>query len=187
MIRVIGGSAKGRRLSSIRDITVRPTSEKVRGAVFDILQGYFPFKRAVDIFAGTGAMGIEALSRGVAETVFIDSNPDVVSLIRKNLEKCGFSAKAKVLKMDAINAIELFINKGERFDLIFIDPPYDDSLTLRVLERIDTNGILSPGAMVVSESSKRMVIEGKLNSIELFKRKRYGDTVVSFYRTVSEG
>jgi 16S rRNA (guanine(966)-N(2))-methyltransferase RsmD len=187
MIRVIGGSAKGRRLSSFRDLTIRPTSEKVRGAVFDILQVYFPFKRVVDVFAGTGAMGIEALSRGVMEAVFVDSNPDVISLIRRNLEKCGFSARAKVLKMDAVNAIKLFISKDESFDLVFIDPPYDDSLTLRVLEHIDTNGILSPGAIVVSESSKKTVIEGELSNIELFKRKRYSDTVVSFYKTVSEG
>ncbi|MFQ5586492.1 MAG: 16S rRNA (guanine(966)-N(2))-methyltransferase RsmD [Thermodesulfobacteriota bacterium] len=181
-MRVIGGSAKGRRLVSLRGLTIRPTSEKVREAVFDILQGYFPCERILDIFAGTGAMGIEAMSRGAGEAVFIDANRRVASLIRENLERTGFSQRAKVLQMDAVDAIKLLSSRRERFDLVFIDPPYENSLIEKVLTCIDHDGLLTAGGVAVSESSRKRGDQGKLATLTLFKKRGYGDTVVSFYK-----
>ena len=181
-MRVISGVARGRRLATFKGRAIRPTSDKVRAAVFDILHGYGPFTRALDIFAGTGAMGIEALSRGVQEVLFIDSSRDSAALIRENLDRTGFSAQGKIMQTDALVAINLLAARRERYDLIFIDPPYDNTLNGKVLSAIDHYGLLDGGGIVVAESSRKSEERVHLAGLECFKEKGYGDTMVTFYR-----
>jgi len=181
-MRVIGGECKGRRLAPVKGLSTRPTSDKVREAVFDILQGRFPCARALDLFAGTGAMGIEALSRGAFEACFVDSDGAAIAVIHRNLDACGLEGRAKVLKRDVRGALRLLAGRGGGFDLIFIDPPYASSLAGEALREIDGLGLLSPGGTVVVESSKRTLMpDTGLRKMELVDQRSYGDTLVSFY------
>lgn len=188
-MRIVGGTCKGRSLSSFKGLLIRATSDKVREAVFSILfhyaEGGFPatFKRTLDLFAGTGAMGIEALSRGSAEAVFVDKDPKSAAIIQKNIELCGFSDRAGIVRKDAIDAVRLFSRKGEKFNLIFIDPPYASNLTFETLKEIDGQGLLSAGGIVVAETSKRTPLELTPDnfSLTLVDERRYGDTLVYFF------
>ena len=198
-MRIVGGTAKGRRLYTIKGLLIRPTSDKVREAIFNILGIDFHYKRVLDLFAGTGAMGIEALSRGAESAAFIDNNASAIRIIKKNLDICGLIERDNVIKMDVIKALQpstFMLGKG--FDLIFIDPPYEAGLTGRVLEMIDKNKILADGGIVVSEISKRTVgwavptknIGNNKNGghsppyyrLCKFDTRQYGDTVVEFYK-----
>ncbi|MDP2688861.1 MAG: 16S rRNA (guanine(966)-N(2))-methyltransferase RsmD [Deltaproteobacteria bacterium] len=180
-MRVIGGKCKGRRLAAVKGASTRPTSDKVREAVFDILPREFPFRSVLDLFAGTGAMGIEALSRGAQDAAFVDMDAPAVQVIRKNLSACGLAGQGRVYRRDARSALRSFARKGERFDLIFIDPPYDSSLVEETLKDIDRAGLLSLGGVVVAETSKRTPVAAELSSIGLVDERRYGDTLVYFY------
>lgn len=179
-MRIVGGSFKGRRLSSFKGMDIRPTSDKVREAIFNILPREFPFKKVLDIFAGTGAMGLEALSRGADDVAFVDSGAEAISIIKKNIEACG--ARARVYRSDALASLRQFSRKGERFDLIIIDPPYSSTLLRESLEEIDRNGLLAPEGVIVAETSKRIKLEADLKGLELFDERRYGDTIVYFLR-----
>lgn len=182
-MRVVGGACKGRRLVSFKGLRIRPTSDKVREAVFNILSEGFParFIKALDLFAGTGAMGIEALSRGSKEVVFIDNDPKSAEVIEKNLSLCGLTDSARVYKRDALTAISILSNRGERFDLIIIDPPYDSTLTTDALKSIEEKGILNPGGVIVAEASKRAHLEFVTEGLSLFDERRYGDTVIYLF------
>lgn len=181
-MRVIAGVCKGRRLAPVKGLSTRPTSDKVREAVFDIMQGRFPCRKALDLFAGTGAMGIEALSRGASGAVFVDSDGASVAVIRRNLDACGLAERALVLKRDVKSALRLLASKGESFDLIFIDPPYASSLAVDALREIDASGLISPGGIVVVECSKRNPAPPfEMEHIELVDERSYGDTLVRFY------
>ncbi|CAG0971400.1 cobalt-precorrin-6B (C15)-methyltransferase [Anaerolineae bacterium] len=165
---------------------IRPTSDKVREAVFNILPMEFPFKRVLDLFAGTGAMGLEALSRGAMEATFVDSGSEAITIIRKNIESCG--AEARVYKSDVKASLKQFSRKGEKFDLIIIDPPYSSTLLREALEAIDSGGLLDSGGVIVAETAKRMALDADLKALELFDERRYGDTSVYFLRArESEG
>lgn len=180
-MRVVAGSSKGKRLSTLKGLSIRPTSDKVRESIFNILGQGFHFNHVFDLFAGTGAMGIEALSRGAEGAVFVDKDNSAVNLIKKNLDICGFEDRAKVIKMDVIQALNI---KHLAFDLIFIDPPYEAGLTDTVLKLIDRSEMLAKDGVVVSETSKRIISKPVLSNLVEFDKRQYGDTVVTFYKNV---
>jgi 16S rRNA (guanine(966)-N(2))-methyltransferase RsmD len=182
-MRVAGGTCKGRRLASFRGRSIRPTSDKVREAVFDMLPGYPGCAGGggvLDLFAGTGAMGIEAMSRGAARAVFVDSDAGAVAVIRKNLDACGLS-NAVVMRADALAAIRALSRKGEGFSLIFIDPPYGSPLAEAALAAIDASGVLAPGGVAVAETSRRSPLEAAFKNLKKRDERRYGDTIVYFF------
>ena len=119
-MRVITGTARGRRLKELQGMETRPTTDKVKESLFSIIQFDIEGRRVLDLFAGTGQLGIEALSRGAAEAVFVDRRPDAVRLVQENLALCGFTDRARVKSGDALT----YLKSGEKFDLIFLDPPY---------------------------------------------------------------
>ena len=180
-MRVIGGAYKGRRLASFTGLDIRPTSDKVREAVFNILAHGASFRRVLDLFAGTGAFGIEALSRGAEEVVFVDGNPKAITLIKKNIESC-LASGASVHKQDAFDAIKTFSRLERRFDLIFVDPPYAAGLLDDLIEAIDVSGILNDDGVIIAESSKRAPLARHLKRLDIFDERRYGDTVIYFIR-----
>lgn len=180
-MRIVSGTFKGRRLSSFKGMDIRPTSDKVREAIFNILPREFPFKKVLDLFAGTGAMGLEALSRGAIEAAFVDGNAESIAVIRKNLEACG-AHQARVFRSDAAASLRQFSRKGEKFDLIIIDPPYSSTLLKESLETIDREGLLAPGGVIVAETGKRMGLVAGLKALEVYDERRYGDTVVYFLK-----
>lgn len=178
-MRVIGGVARGRVLKAFKGLSIRPTPDRVREAIFNILPDPSG-KDILDLFAGTGAMGIEALSRGGEQCVFVDKNPVSIRVIKRNLEICGFMNRATILQMDVGKALRSLGKKGGRFNLIFIDPPYQTSLMGETIMAIEDAGLIQSDGIVVAESSKRMVWEGGLKRLKLIDRRVYGDTVVTF-------
>ena len=147
-MRVITGSARGRRLKTPEGMDIRPTTDNVKESVFNILQFDIEGRRVLDLFAGTGQLGIECLSRGAREVVFIDQSRDAVKIIKENLKTCGFSAP--VLQQDAL----AYLNGCGKFDLILVDPPYDAGLYETVLDKINSFDILSDGGIILCESRR---------------------------------
>ena len=180
-MRVVGGIKKGRRLASFTGRSIRPTSDKVREAVFNILPRDFPFKKVLDLFAGTGAMGIEALSRGAGDAVFVDNDRVSIGVIKKNIEACGLESAARIIKKDALDAIRSLSKRGEKFDLIFIDPPYESALVEKSIRAVDEEGILSADGFLVAETSKRAPVSLELSNLERVDERSYGDTLVYFF------
>ena len=179
-MRIVSGTFKGRSLATPRGMDIRPTSDKVRQAIFNILPREFPFERALDLFAGTGAMGLEALSRGAREVTFVDSGAEAIALIKKNLESCG--VEARVYRSDVQASLKQFSRNGEKFDLIIIDPPYSTTLLREALEAIDRDGLLALEGVIVAETTKRNALEADLKALEVYDERRYGDTVVYFLK-----
>lgn len=187
-MRVVGGRLKGRRLFSSRAASLRPTTDKVREAVFDILASRLRLEglRVLDLFAGTGAMGIEAMSRGASGAVFVEKDRSAVSVIRKNLEVTRLAESAVVINRDASGAIRALTAKGERFSLVFMDAPYDTPLTAGTIEELATSSILGPGAIIVAETSKRTELDAT-EGLELTDKRRYGDTALWFFTAAASG
>lgn len=178
-MRVIGGEFRGRRLSTPLGGKIRPTSDRVREAIFDILGPVWTFQRVLDLFAGTGSLGIEALSRGSQDAVFVEQGKGALTVLRGNLKALGLKSRSWVLPLATKRGIAILGEKGEVFDLIFMDPPYGKGLVGRTLEEIARAGILAPTGVVVAEHSTREVIFPPLG-LALAQQKRYGDTAVSF-------
>lgn len=147
-MRVITGTARGRKLCEPKDMSVRPTADMVKEAVFSIVQFDVPGRRVLDLFAGTGQLGIEALSRGARECVFVDNAPQSLALVRKNLALCGFSGE--VVRVDARS----YLARCGKFDLVFIDPPYHAGLYDDVLDAVFQFDILNDGGIILVESMR---------------------------------
>lgn len=186
-MRVIAGTAKRRRLLGPPGRSIRPTADRVREALFNILAVRVPGARFLDLFAGTGSVGIEALSRGAARVVFVERNERAANLIRKNLRRTGLAdARAVVYPQDALAALNILARKGERFDLIYIDPPYRKGYELKALVQIAGKGLLAPGGLAIAESDWRDGLPEEIGALNLWRRERYGDTLLSFYTCEEE-
>lgn len=177
-MRVITGTAKGRRLETLpgEDI-IRPTSDKIKGAAFNSIQFDIEGRRALDLFAGSGQLGIEALSRGAGEVFFIDSNRDAVKIINKNIESCGFLDNSRVFNTDALSFLK---TTKYKFDIIFIDPPYNSGLTQTSL-KLSLN-VISDGGIMVVETSINENLPYEIGSFKTEKVGRYSKTKLSIYR-----
>lgn len=183
-MRVIGGRLKGRKLGSFKGLSIRPTGDKVREAVFNIISrpgDAFAFRRVLDLFAGTGAMGIEAVSRGAQEAVFVDADPASITVVRKNLTLCNI-VDARVYRGNASEAVNRFAMKHEEYDLIFIDPPYASTLAADTLKAVDSSNILSGDGVCVVETSKRTPLDVDLKRLLLADERHYGDTLVYIFK-----
>ena len=145
---MITGLARGRRLKAPKGDVVRPTTDNVKEALFNIIREDVEGRRVLDLFAGTGQLGIEALSRGAREAVFVDVSPESLKIVRENLALCGFTAQ--VIQSDAVR----YLRSCNKFDLIFVDPPYDAGLYESVLETINLFDILSEGGIIITEARR---------------------------------
>jgi 16S rRNA (guanine966-N2)-methyltransferase len=184
-MRIISGTAGGRRLHTPKDRRIRPTSDRVKEALFSILTvllGSFSGKRVLDLFSGTGNLGIEALSRGAAATLFVDDSREATLLVQKNLDLTGLSVRGRVLHTDAFAALKQLDMQGEPFDLVFLDPPYRDGLAARALELLAGSGLLASGSVVVAETDAREDLPETCGSLCRFDERRYGDTALLLYR-----
>ncbi|MDY6832009.1 MAG: 16S rRNA (guanine(966)-N(2))-methyltransferase RsmD [Thermodesulfobacteriota bacterium] len=186
---VIGGTLKGRRLFSPTGMAVRPTSGRVREALFSIFMHETPGATVLDLFAGTGALAIEALSRGAARAVLIDNTPAALAVIQKNIQACGLQAAARAIRHDAAQDLACLPSLGMAFDLVFMDPPYKSGAIGRILENLRASRTLLPGAWVAAEHSHRTTAEAAAcdgRDFTLTDQRRYGKTVVSFFRYMVE-
>jgi 16S rRNA (guanine966-N2)-methyltransferase len=179
MIRIISGLYKGRRLKLVPSPSVRPMQDKVKGALFNIVQDRLEGTRCLDGFAGTGSVGLEALSRGAETVVFVDEFYPAIKVIRSNIATCGAEDKAVVVHREFNRAVIDLANKQVVFDLIFLDPPYkllEERNPLRVIRK---RGILKPGGLIVLRHYYR--VKPKLGDFDLERRVALGDDVLSFF------
>lgn len=156
--------------------------DQVRSALFNILGDLVREGRFLDLFAGTGSVGMEALSRGASFAVFVDESREAVTIIERNLEELGLSPRAEILQDDVFRALERLQRRGERFDLAFLGPPYGQNLAHRTLERLGELRLLGDEAVVVTEVFKKEALEDRYGSLRLVDERAYGDNVLKFYR-----
>jgi 16S rRNA (guanine966-N2)-methyltransferase len=180
-LRVISGKCKGKKLFSLEGLSLRPTSDRVREAIFDILQKFPPGEKVLDLFAGTGALGIEALSRGARKAVFVEGSTRSCGVLRKNVEACRLSDQAEVVAWEVQKGLKVLEERGDSFDLIFLDPPYGKGLAYRTLESLSRSHILSVNALIVAEHSPDEDL-ASVPSLERIDWRQYGRTEVSFFR-----
>lgn len=178
-LQVVAGSARGSILRAPRSRGVRPTSSRVRGAIFNILPPQVVSgARVLELYAGTGALGIEALSRGARWVDFVEQDPEMCRLIRGNLESAGMGDRAHVYRSTAKKALSFL---QEPYDLALMDPPYGSGGVEGTLARLEGSGLLKDEAVVVVEHAARTPMEARSGRLALSATRRYGDTAVSFY------
>jgi len=180
-VRVVGGEFKGRQLSVTKGRRIRPTSDRVREAIFDILGPVWTFEKVLDLFAGTGSLGIEALSRGAEEAVFVEQGKGALTVLKGNLKALGLKSRSWVLPLTAKRGITVLAERGEVFDLIFMDPPYGKDVVGKTIEEITQGSILASTGVIVAEHASRDRILPPLG-LALSQQRRYGDTAVSFFQ-----
>ena len=178
-MRVITGSAKGVRLKTPDGLKTRPTSDRVKEAVFSIVQFEIEGSRFLDLFAGTGQMGIEALSRGAVSAVFVDGWKDACQLVRDNLKLARLSEKAKVVNSDYLSYLK---NCREQFDIIFLDPPYAEIFLENSLNKISEIDILSDRGIIICERPAEKQLDLDISGLQRWKDYRYGKTWITVFR-----
>lgn len=179
-LRIIGGHLRGKRLIAIEGRDIRPTADRVREAVFNILRAHILDANVLDIFAGTGALGIEALSRGAAWAGFVEKLPGALQILRRNLQACGLEKRARIYPCDARRDLESLVPAPPPISLILMDPPYGRNLIETTLRTLQRGGSLSEGALAMVEHSVDEPLPVDLSEFQLMDQRRYGKTLVSF-------
>jgi 16S rRNA (guanine966-N2)-methyltransferase len=181
-MRVISGKAKGRRLIAPKGSAIRPTADRIKESLFNILPRDFSSRKILELFAGTGNVSIEALSRGAESALLVDASERSARVIRENLRRLELSDRAQVWVMPVRRALNAVARQGQKFDIIFLDPPYDQKLVGRSLELIASINPIYPSAVVVAEHSVREMLKPSYGFLSLNDQRRYGDTLLSFFR-----
>ena len=181
VLRVISGTKKGYKLKGPKGKDTRPTEDRVKESLFNIL-GYINEESVVlDLFAGSGSIGIEFLSRGAKEVYFIDKSYLSIKTIKENLAHTNLEGRAKVIKNDAIRSIKLLGNQQIKFNYIFVDPPYGQGLIIKVIENLWSQGILAKEGIIVIEHEKELELKDNIYSLKRVDIRNYGDKSLSFY------
>ncbi|MBQ6235954.1 MAG: 16S rRNA (guanine(966)-N(2))-methyltransferase RsmD [Clostridia bacterium] len=174
MVRIIAGTARGRKLETLEGMETRPTLDRVKEAVFGSLQFRIPYARVLDLFAGSGNLGLEALSRGATHVVLNDRNPACIAIIRRNIQTLGFSETAGTMNLDYAAAIEQLSSEGEAFDLAFLDPPYREGLSEDAVRRLFESHLILPGGTVVLEHAAELAPKDMAGVYRVVRTKRFG-------------
>ena len=179
-MRIIGGSLRGKNLASLSGRSIRPTADRLRESIFNIIAERVSNAMVLDLFAGTGALGIEALSRYASAAVFIDNSRVAVTVIYRNLEMCRLLDRARVILSDVTRGLDRIPMPRQRYDLVFMDPPYDRGFVQNGLDLLRRNPILAPGHCLILEHSLHEPLPFGLEGYVLHDQRRYGKTLVSF-------
>ena len=182
-MRVITGSARGRRLKELEGMETRPTTDRVKEGLFNVLQFDIEGRRVLDLFAGTGQLGIECLSRGAASAVFVDKRPDAVKLIRENLKLCDLTDRARVVAGDSM---EFLKSVREKFDLVLLDPPYQAELLEAAIAHIARHDLLAPHGMMAAEHPADKTLPALSAPYRMGRTYRYGKIAVTIYHRDGE-
>jgi 16S rRNA (guanine(966)-N(2))-methyltransferase RsmD len=177
-MRVITGSARGAKLKTLEGLATRPTSDRVKEAIFNIIQFDIEGRKVLDLFAGSGQLAIEALSRGAAHAVLVDQSGDAVKVIRDNLKKVKFDQSTTVIQSDYLRYLSTV---REQFDIIFLDPPYAENFLENALRKISEIDILTEGGIIVCERSREKVLPARVGNLICSKDYCYGKTAVNLY------
>jgi 16S rRNA (guanine966-N2)-methyltransferase len=179
-MRIISGTCRGRKLVPIQGLDIRPTSDRIRESIFNILGHRTRLARVLDLFAGTGALGLEALSRGASHAVFVDRSETACHAIRQNIDRCRFSEQATLIRQDLFVPWSHPAMTSSRFDLIFLDPPYGRDYVTQTLELPGFSDLLSENGIIVAEHDSRETLPPSLGGLDIFREKKYSRTTVSF-------
>jgi 16S rRNA (guanine966-N2)-methyltransferase len=186
-MRIIGGEARGRPVRLPGGCRIRPTADRVKKSLFDILHSVTE-KSFLDLFAGSGNVGLESLSRGARFAVFVERDVRLVEAIRKSLTQLGFSQRAEVIAADAERGLGRLVQRKERFDIVFADPPYEEGLATETLKWLEREDVLAESGIIVLQHSIREMPQGlQIRAMLVTDQRRYGDTVLSFLTKKSRG
>ena len=179
-MRIISGTSKGRKLVTPKKYSLRPTSDRVKESLFNILASEIEGKVVLDLFAGTGNLGIEALSRGARKVIFVEKGRQALRLIQANLNQFGLEDRSEILPKDVNRAIGILKQRGECFDLILMDPPYEKGLIQRTLMKLNSHQIYHRDSILVIEHNRREPLPHILDGWNLIRQQKIGDTLLSF-------
>jgi 16S rRNA (guanine966-N2)-methyltransferase len=185
-MRIISGTSRGRKLATPKSQSLRPTSDRVKESIFNILREEVEGKKVLDLFAGTGNLGIEALSRGAKKAIFVEKGRQALRLIQKNLNQSGFEDRSEIIPKDVNRAIGVLNQRRESFDLIFMDPPYEEGMINRTLMKLNSHQIYHKGSILIIEHDRRESLPNIMEGWNLIRERRIGDTMISFL-TSEEG
>jgi 16S rRNA (guanine966-N2)-methyltransferase len=180
-LRVIAGIARGRKLKAPKGVNTRPTTDKIKESMFNIIQANIEGRDVLDLFAGTGALGIEAISRGASSAIFVDSDIYACKTIIENLTALGFDINAVVMRKDILLALKALSKESKSFDLIFMDPPYGSGLELSTLLDLVKFNIIREGGIIVIEHSSKDALPQNVGPVKQLKEREYGTTKLTFY------
>lgn len=181
-MRIISGLKRGRKLISFNGDAIRPTTDRVKESIFNLIQGYVPGSVVLDLFGGSGALSLEAISRGANHATILDKDKRSIEIIKKNIEITDFSDKTDVKHQSA----EAFVESvGKKFDIIFLDPPYNKGFVIPILESVSENELLNDDGIVVLESDF-CDDHGEVPGLEIIKQKKYGRTYITIYKKMPE-
>lgn len=181
-MRVIAGIAKGRPLKAVPGSGTRPTTDKVKEAIFSRIGPFFEGQFVLDLFAGTGGLGIEALSRGAEHAIFVDKEAASVQVVRHNIAQCGFESKTEIYRNAADRALKALTKREIRFDLVFLDPPYKLKWIPSLIELMDEYRLLSEEAQIVCEHPSEDSLPNLIGALHKTNDTAYGDTTVTLYK-----
>lgn len=178
-MRIISGNFKGRKLKTLEGMNTRPTADRIKESLFNILGSKVYDSKVLDLFAGSGALGLEALSRGACFCVFIDSSKDAISIVKDNINLCKQENNSKIINKDYLVALK---SLEDKFDIIFVDPPYSKGIEISVLENINT--MLSEDGIIIIETDKADIPPDNINGLIKYDARKYGRTLISFYKHI---
>ncbi len=181
-MRIITGIAKGRRIEAPEGEGTRPTADKVKGALFNILQTKVIDATVLDMFSGTGNLGLEALSRGSRNCIFIEKDHKAFTILKKNIESLGFQESCEAYRQDAFTAIEKLSRRNIFPDIIFLDPPYGKEMIIKAIEEISRLEILEHNGIIVSEHDETDNLPERIGGIEAYRTEKYGRTRLTFWK-----
>jgi len=184
-VRIVAGTHRGRPLVGPKGPGLRPTADRVRESLFNLLGQFFEGGEVLDLYAGTGALAFEALSRGVTRAVLVDPGAEAARLIAENARSLGLEGSIELLRMPVARALPRLAAEGRRFSLVFADPPYAEAAAEAVVRAVGEGELLATGGSLVVEHGRREVAPDTLAGLERVDSRRFGDTVVSLYRSAT--
>lgn len=186
-MRIIAGTAKGRTLRVPRHAELRPTADRVKETIFNVLGQWLDGETVLDLYAGVGGLGLEALSRGAKQATFVERSRETIAALAENARLLGFAAQSTTLLKPVERALEQLAKQDATFTLVFSDAPYAEHAGTTVLEKLDAGALVVPGGRVVIEHDKREVVPERVGRLGRVDERRFGDTNVTFYERDSEG
>ena len=183
-LRIIGGDLKGKKLYTIPGTLIRPTADRLRESIFNILSNLVEETVVLDLFSGTGAFGIEALSRGAEFAVFIDNSKKALSVVERNIKSCAVDNRSQIIRWNIVKNLNCIKSIGSEFDLVFMDPPYNKGIIKPTLLNLHDSGSLGNDACIVVEHNYLETIPETYKQFELIDQRKYGKKLISFMRYV---
>ncbi|MDU2197518.1 MAG: 16S rRNA (guanine(966)-N(2))-methyltransferase RsmD [Peptostreptococcaceae bacterium] len=181
-MRVISGKARGLKLDTPKNQDVRPTTDRVKESLFNMINSYIMDSNILDLFAGTGSLGIECLSRGAKNCVFVDKSKDSINIVRSNVKKARVENESTILNVDFKDAVKRLSTQNQKFDVIFMDPPYYENMFIECLKSIDKFNLLDEDGIIVVEHDTKDLFEDSIGRLNKSREKKYGNTTLTFYK-----